>query len=255
MQKESSRWVQKKELMMLMFNDYEEDAASVDSVVDADSLFVNGRKEIRSMADFDKRALLYAPNGTDLSALINLVESKGDYIQGGYDFIEEPGECNKLFDMLDLAIAGDKIYVPSIIVFQYGSFTEFKEMLQYLNDTNIEVVSLAEPDYQFGPYITAINVVFKDVLHKYVKAALNTKLELEEEIAALNAEKENQLKRGGRPKKEIQAIEAVALHKGKRHSIDEICALTGLSKSTLYRALAETYEQEEKEQSEDGDQD
>ena len=69
------------------------------------------------------------------------------------------------------------------------------------------------------------------------------------------AEKENQLKRGGRPKKEIQAIEAVALHKGKRHTIDEICDLTGLSKSSLYRALAETYEQEEKEHSEDGDQD
>ena len=240
---------------MLIFNDYEEDAASVDSVVDEGGPFVNGRKEIRMMADFKKRSFLYAKNGTDLSALMHLVEFNGDYIQGGYDFIEEPGECDKLFDMLELVISGDKIYVPSIRVFQYSSVEKFKEILLFLADTDINVVSLAEPNYQYEAYVAAIDVVYAGILDKYVRLALTAKEQLEVEIAALNAEKENQLKRGGRPKKEIQAIEAVALHKGKRHTIDEICDLTGLSKSSLYRALAETYEQEEKEHSEDGDQD
>ena len=138
---------------MLIFNDYEEDAASVDSVVDEGGPFVNGRKEIRMMADFKKRSFLYAKNGTDLSALMHLVELNGDYIQGGYDFIEEPGECDKLFDMLELVISGDKIYVPSIRVFQYSSVEKFKETYTSINCDGIYFQTFTErEDEMVGDY-------------------------------------------------------------------------------------------------------
>lgn len=199
------------------------------------------------MPEYQSRAFLYSPNGVDLKALNAFIESRGDYVQAGYDFVDEPGECTELFNMIDVAIAGDTIYVPSVTAFQYGTVSEFQECLMYFDSAKIKVVSMNEPDYQCDSYVTAISVVSREIMEKYVNVAKQIRQQLEQDIEALKAEKKALLKRGGRPKKEVQAIEALALYRTGKFQIDEICQHTGLGRSSLFRALADQADRESEE--------
>lgn len=218
-------------------------AAGTGPVADASRPSFNGRKMRFCMVKFDPRDFIYALNGDNLKSINDFVLSKGGYVQPEYIFIDEAGDRKEFDKMLDVVTEGDRIYVPSIKVFQYGSVSEFIEVLKYFDGWQIQIVSLNEPDYKCSAYATAVIVVRDEIMDTYINYGKSRKQQLEDEIAVLEAQKLDLLHRGGRLQKEVQKIEAMALYRTEKFRIDEICEFTGLSKSTLFRALAEAEDQ------------
>lgn len=196
------------------------------------------------MVSLECRDFIYMWNGCDLKEINDFVQLNGGYVQPGYIHIDEPLETTAFEKMLTIAQAGDTVYVPTIRVFMRRAVDDFAYTLKQLDELGIKVVSLEEPDYACLPYVAAIDVVHHDIMQRYIEAGQRRQRELEAEIAALETQKEDFLRRGGRPQKEIQKIEALALYRTGRFRIDEICEFTGLSKSSLFRALADAEDQD-----------
>lgn len=191
------------------------------------------------------RSFSYTWNGWSFKQLFDLAKANGDYIAGGYSFVDEPGYDIEFKKMMTYINNGDKIYVPSISAFQYGTLDDFKAILKDLDKKDIKIVSLNEENYDYTAYITAIDIVYDGMLTRFEEEAENRKAELRREILALEKRKDDLIHRGGRPKKEIQAIQAVALYNSGRFFIDEVCELTKLSRSTIFRALADAESEKE----------
>lgn len=199
-----------------------------------------GRKEDICMSDFEPRDFLYLVNGMDIKPINEFIKAQGGYIRAGYEFIEEQGKSSALNEMFELMKTGDTLYIPTIKVFQNRKpYKILKQSLGILNNMDIKVISMAEPTYSYEPFITALNIVMTDIVVEYYEPLMKDKEKIAAEIKELEERKEDLQKRGGRPKKEIQAIEATALYRTNRFSIEEICGFTGLSKSSLFRALAD----------------
>ena len=192
------------------------------------------------MSDFQPRDFLYFVNGMDIKPINQFIEAQGGYIRAGYDFIEEQGKSSALNEMIKLMENGDTLYIPTIKVFQNRKpYRILKQSLEILNNMDIKVISMAEPTYSYEPFITALDIAMTDIVVEYHEPLMKDKERIAAEIKELEERKEDLQKRGGRPKKEVQAIEATALYRTNRLSIEEICGFTGLSKSSLFRALAD----------------
>lgn len=194
--------------------------------------------------------IAYIHNGDSAKRIEDYVTSHGGYLRPDYCFIEDDGERKELKYILNMAVPGDSLYVFSVKAFYMGSLEEFKETLKTIEKKEMTVYSMAEPEYDCDTFLAAIDIVQRDILRDYMDEAEEHKAELEEEIETLKEQKKSLAQRGGRPKKEIEAIEALALYRTGRFRIEEICEFTGLSKSSLFRALADAEEDEEEEDQE-----
>lgn len=191
------------------------------------------------------KSFAYTWNRWMVKELYDLASKNGDYIAGGYMFADEPGENSEFDKMMTFLKAGDKIYVPSISAFQFGTLEEFKAILRNFDEKEIEIISFSENNYDFTTYNAAIDIVYDIMFTAFAEEIEIRKNELKKEIIELETRKEDLLYRGGRPKKEIQTIQAIALYNSDRFRVDEVCALTGISRPTLYRALADAEEKDE----------
>ena len=191
------------------------------------------------------KSFAYTWNGWMVKELYDLAIKNGDYIAGGYMFLDEPGEKTEFDKMITFLKAGDKIYVPSISAFQFSTFEEFKAILRNFDEKEIEIISFSEKNYDFDTYITTLDIVYDIMFTAFEEEIEIRKNELKKEIIELENRKEDLLYRGGRPRKEIQAIQAIALYNSDRFRVDEVCSLTGISRATLFRALADAEEKDE----------
>lgn len=137
-------------------------------------------------------------------------------------------ELDKLLSEIS---SGDTIVIESLS--RLGrSVKNLAELMEYFNENNIRLVSLKETIDTTSPtgrllfaIISSLSQFERDVL-------------AERTAEGLRAARERG-RVGGRPKTSTEKInKAIALYKTKEYSITEITELTGVSKSTLYRAIS-----------------
>ena len=112
------------------------------------------------------------------------------------------------------------------------SVKNLAELMEYFNENNIRLVSLKETIDTTSPtgrllftIISSLSQFERDVLAERTAEGLRA------------ARKRGRV--GGRPKTSTEKLnKAIALYKTKEYSITEITELTGVSKSTLYRAIS-----------------
>lgn len=136
----------------------------------------------------------------------------------------------ELDKMLSEIRDGDTIVIESLS--RLGrSVKNLSELMETLNDRNIRLVSLKETiDTQSSTgkllftILSSLAQFERDVLLERTREGLNA--------ARVRG------RVGGRPKADQSALKkAIALYHTRQYSIKEITELTGISKSTLYRAI------------------
>lgn len=136
----------------------------------------------------------------------------------------------ELDKMLSEIRDGDTIVIESLS--RLGrSVKNLSELMETLNDRNIRLVSLKETIDTQSPtgkllftILSSLAQFERDVLVERTREGLNA--------ARVRG------RVGGRPKADQSALKkAIALYHTRQYSIKEITELTGISKSTLYRAI------------------
>ncbi len=126
--------------------------------------------------------------------------------------------------------SGDTIVIESLS--RLGrSVKNLAELMEFFNDNNIRLVSLKETidttsstGRLLFTIISSLSQFERDVLVERTREGLN----------AARARG----RRGGRPKSDRDSTaKAIALYNTKQYTLKEITDLTGISKSTLYRAI------------------
>lgn len=132
--------------------------------------------------------------------------------------------------LLSEICSGDTIVVESLS--RLGrSVKNLAELMEYFNENNIRLISLKETiDTKSSTgrllftIISSISQFERDVIAERTSEGLKA------------ARARGRL--GGRPKIPIEKLnKAIALYKTKEYSLTEITELTGVSKSTIYRAI------------------
>lgn len=161
-------------------------------------------------------------DNTSLIKLLNesQIEERQIYIDG-IDSKERPD----LRELIKRVIKSKDI----LIVRSIGDFSDnFKDLLKtltYVEDNEVELVSLEEPDYSYKTYYQSLNDFIRiDSSWKEVKRIKGI------ERARLEG-------RIGRKKDKVKIQDAIKLYKSKRFKIEDIKRITGISTSTLYREL------------------
>lgn len=136
----------------------------------------------------------------------------------------------ELDNLLGVSKSGDTIVIESLS--RVGrSVKNLAELMELLNEKGIRLVSLKETIDTTSPtgrlmftILSSLAQFERDVLAERTKEGLN----------AARARGRN----GGRPKSDETALKkALALYQTHQYSVREITDLTGISKSTLYRAI------------------
>jgi DNA invertase Pin-like site-specific DNA recombinase len=132
--------------------------------------------------------------------------------------------------MLQKVQTGDPIVVESLS--RLGrSVKNLSELMELFNSKNIHLVSLKEViDTSSATGKLLFSIISSLAQFERDNLADRTK----EGLDAARARGRH----GGRPKTKSKALQkAIALYKTKEYSVTEVTDLTGISKSTLYRAL------------------
>ena len=136
----------------------------------------------------------------------------------------------ELDKLLSEVSSGDTIVIESLS--RLGrSVKNLAELMEFFNENNIRLVSLKETidttsstGRLLFTIISSLSQFERDVLAERTSEGLKA------------ARARGRF--GGRPKTESEKLnKAIALYKTKEYSITEITELTGVSKSTLYRAV------------------
>ncbi len=132
--------------------------------------------------------------------------------------------------MLQTVQTGDTIVIESLS--RLGrSVKNLSELMELFNSQNIQLVSLKEViDTSSATGKLLFSIISSLAQFERDNLADRTK----EGLDAARARG----RYGGRPKTDSKALQkAIALYKTKEYSVTEVTDLTGISKSTLYRAL------------------
>lgn len=169
------------------------------------------------MGDNPMRPFAYAHSASVLRALTIEAQSRRHYIPGGYDFLENFGEHTMFDAMIERAKELDRInplYVETVKEFAGRSLADFKNALTAIEEAKLDIVSVAEPQYNYHHFITAIEVL-EALEPGYVKN-----------------------------RKSIVAVTMSKLDVG----MEDICKETGLNQSDVFQAIAEYTREQEKMQ-------
>ena len=132
--------------------------------------------------------------------------------------------------MLSILERGDSVIVESLS--RLGrSVKNLSELMEYFNENEIRLVSLKESiDTK-----SATGRLFFTIISSLSAFERETLIETNNEgLSAARARG----RLGGRPKSDANALKkAVALYQTKQYTLREVTDLTGISKSTLYRAI------------------
>lgn len=170
------------------------------------------------MGEYKAQCFAYAHDAAVMQALKICAHSNGKTITDGYAFLENEGETVAFYDMLDIAAKGgnDTLYVSSVKEFSGDSLEDFKMALTKIESAGMRVISIAERDYDYAAFMTAIKVL-EDTTPKYLKNKYS--------------------------------ISAAAMYKVGA-SVDTICEELGLKPSQVHEIIASYKREEEKEQEE-----
>lgn len=166
------------------------------------------------MGENTLRPFAYAHSSAIMKALVAVAQNWRHYIAGGYQFIEKPGEHTEFDKMIKLAKDIDRInplYVDTVKEFAGTSLADFKNALTAIEEAKLDIVSAAEPQYNYHHFITAIEVL-EALEPGYVKNR--------------------------------QSIAAVTMFQLNR-DLGEICDQTGLNQSEVFQAIADYKEEQE----------
>ena len=136
----------------------------------------------------------------------------------------------ELDDMLGRLKPGDTIVIESLS--RLGrSVKNLAELMELFNRANIRLVSLKETIDTTSPTGKLLFTILAS-LSQFERDVLAERTA--EGLAAARARG----RAGGRPKTDADAMKkALALYRTNQYSVSEITKLTGVSKSTLYRAI------------------
>lgn len=170
------------------------------------------------MGENTLRPFAYAHSAAVLRALTIEAKNRRHFIPGGYDFLEKRGEHTAFDKMIKQAKdigSINPLYVDTVKEFAGTSLADFKVALTAIEEAKLDIVSAAEPQYNYYHFMTAIEVL-EDLETGYVKNR--------------------------------QSIVAVTMSKLGAEMAD-ICQETGLNESDVFQAVAEyTREQEQTQQ-------
>lgn len=127
--------------------------------------------------------------------------------------------------LLDTLKSGDTLLVRSVIDIESDFEVLQHDILPYLSELKIELHSIDEPFLSGLDYMETMKR-FVDLIDYYNRQRRKIKYQ--------KAVKEQKV---GRPSKSDKIEKAVRLYKSKKYKVDDICSLTGVSKSALYKHL------------------
>ena len=103
----------------------------------------------------------YAHSHAVMAGLKAHVRGKGGIITDGYAYIDKPGEDDAFWDMIKVAKQGgqDILYIDSVKELAGRSLADFKQALTAIENAGMKVFSMAERDYDYAAFMTAIRVL------------------------------------------------------------------------------------------------
>ena len=114
------------------------------------------------MGENTLRPFAYAHSSAIMKALVTEARNRQHFVSGGYDFLEKPGEHMAFDKMIALAKDIDRInplYVDTVKEFAGTSLADFKNALTAIEDAKLDIVSAAEPQYNYYHFMTVIEVM------------------------------------------------------------------------------------------------
>ncbi|NLV87567.1 MAG: hypothetical protein GX025_10205 [Clostridiales bacterium] len=172
------------------------------------------------MGENTLRPFAYAHSSAIMKALVAVAQNWRHYIAGGYQFIEKPGEHTEFDKMIKLAKDIDRInplYVDTVKEFAGTSLADFKNALTAIEEAKLDIVSAAEPQYNYHHFMAAIEVL-EDLEPGYIKNR--------------------------------EGIMVAAMFKAGT-DLGDICQYTGLKESFVLQAVAD-YKEEQEQAEEQG---
>lgn len=136
---------------------------------------------------------------------------------------EQTGERIEIQKLFDCFKKEDVLIVRSLCDLG-DNITQVLAVLQWLSDNEVDLVSICEDYYNSTDYAKLINDLYAFDCELKKKARLT---------GYANAKEAGKV---GRPKSS-GIDEALKLYDSKRFTAEQICKMTGVSQSTLYRAL------------------
>lgn len=161
-------------------------------------------------------------DNSKLFQYINKIDLYEAYVY--IDTLTEKIEIKKLFGKLR---SGDTLVVRSIRD-TGNNITQLIRVLQWLYEHRINLLSLSEPDYQYSSIIADLGIMDKQYQEK-------------NRVAGFEFAK-SQGRITGRPKNP-KLSEALKLYQSGKLTAEQIYKITGVSQSTLYRALKDNDKQ------------
>ena len=142
-------------------------------------------------------------------------------------------ERPQLRAMIDFAREGDTIYVSEFSRLA-RSTKDLLSIIQDLREKGVQVISLKENFDTSTPAGELAMTVFAAI------ATFERKIMLQRQAEGIAVKRNHGGNVGGRPRiADVKADAAVKLYLARETPIPDICAATGISKSTLYRILRE----------------
>lgn len=122
------------------------------------------------MPEFTPRTFGYAHNHAVMAGLKAHAKSRGSIIADGYAYIDEPDEYDMFWKLIEVAKQGgnDVLYIDSVKELVGDCLTDFKAALTAVEKAGMKVYSLAERDYDYLAFMTAIEVL-EDLTPAYQK--------------------------------------------------------------------------------------
>lgn len=127
--------------------------------------------------------------------------------------------------LLDTVKSGDTLLVRSVIDIESDFEVLQHDILPYLSELKIELHSIEEPFLSGLDYLETINRIV-DLMDYYNRQKRKIKYQ--------KAVKEQKV---GRPSKPDKIEKAIRLYENGKYKVEDICNLTGISKSALYKHL------------------
>lgn len=137
-------------------------------------------------------------------------------------FPENKVEFEQLLDTLK---TGDTLLVRSVIDIESDFEVLQHDILPYLSELKIELHSIEEPFLCGTDYLKTLNQ-FMNLIDYYNRQKRKIKYQ--------KAVKEQKV---GRPSKLDKLEKAIRLYENGKYKVEDICNLTGISKSALYKHL------------------
>lgn len=123
------------------------------------------------MPECTPRTFGYAHSSAVMRGLQAYVRSKRDVITEAYSYIDEPGEDEMFWKLIEVAQQGgnDILYIDSVKELAGHSLADFKQTLTAVENAGMKVVSMAERDYDYAAFMAAIEVL-EDLTPAYRKS-------------------------------------------------------------------------------------